>query len=139
MVPARVILLHIAQADLTGPAKIRTRSTARRIDRHQTGILCGLKDSATARLSLTASGVEPSRCATIHQPIAVITIQIDFRIVGPALRSCLRVKCNHAIEGRGQIESSIDKKRRGLKSASLPSAASLGNISRVKRPCNFQL
>ena len=38
--PTLVILLHIAQADLTGLAKIRTRSTARGIDRHQTGILC---------------------------------------------------------------------------------------------------
>src|SRR5215475_2146020 len=52
VIPARIIRLHIAQADLTGVAKIQTESTAQCVDRHQARILGGLKDSATTRLSL---------------------------------------------------------------------------------------
>src|SRR6516225_4807801 len=55
VIPARIILLHIAQADLTGLPKIQTGSTAQSVDRHQARILGGLKNSATTRLSFVAS------------------------------------------------------------------------------------
>ena len=63
-----------------------------------------------------------------HQPVAVVSIQIDFRIVGPALFACFWVQSDHAIKRRREMERSIHENRRGLKAAALPAISPLGNV-----------
>ena len=138
MIPAGVIARHVAQADLADFAEISARRAGGGVDRYEARILRGLKDSAPAGLAICARSIEPSGDTAIHESVAVVAVQCDFRIVHPALFSGCWVERDYTIEGRGQIKSSVDKKRRGFKAASLAAALAIRNIAGVKRPGHFQ-
>jgi hypothetical protein len=92
---------HVAQIHMALVAKTGAGFAGCRVQRDQPRIERGLKDPPPARLAALARGIEPCGYAAIDQAIAVVEAAVDLRIVGPALRTCLRVKRDHAIEGRG--------------------------------------
>lgn len=139
VIPAAIILLHVAKADLTRLPKIHAGSATDRVDRHQTRILRGFENPPTARLSLVTSGVEPGRHAAVHQPVSVVSIQIDLRIVRPALLAGFGVQGDHAIERHREVKRAIDENRRGFEAAPLPPISPLGNVARVIDLRNLEL
>ncbi len=139
MVPAGVIAGYIAQVDLATFAKVCAGRAVGRIDGHQSRILCGLKDSPAARLIACPRGIEPRRGAAVDESVAVVAVQFNLRVVGPALRPRFRIEGDHAIERSREIERAVNQKRCGLETASLTVAVTLGNVAGVESPRDFQL
>src|SRR6058998_2869656 len=93
----------IAQANLTIFAEVGTGRAGSRIERNKAGVEGSFKQSATAGLGSWPCGIEPCGDAAVDESVSVIAIQIDFRVVGPALLADFWIESNHAIEGRGEV------------------------------------
>lgn len=91
-----------------------------------------------AGLVFGARGVEPSGNAAVDKAVAIIAIEVDLRIVSPALHAGFRVESHNAIESGGEIESAVYKKRCGLEAAALSATAGFGNVARVEGPGDFE-
>src|SRR5260370_37537806 len=100
VVPAGVIAGYIAQIHLAILAKVCAGRAVGRIDGHQARILRGLKNSPAAPLISGSRGTEPSCGAAVAEPVAVVAVQFNLRVVSPALRYRFRIEGDHAIERR---------------------------------------
>ncbi len=138
VVPAGVVLQDVVEADLALLSEVGAGRAGCGIHRDEASVLCGLEDAAKARLVLGASGVEPGGNAAIDEAVAIVAIEVDLRIVGPALLSGFGVEGDDAVESGGEVESAVNEKGGGLEAAALSSAAILRNVSGVKGPGNFQ-
>src|SRR5215472_2587273 len=139
VIPARVVLENVAQADYAVLPKIWAGGAGGGIHRHEAGVLRGFEDAAMAGLVFGARAVEPGGNTTIDQAVAVIAVEIDFWVVGPALLAGFGIERDDAVEGGGEKESAVDKKGCSLKAAALSAASGFRNVASVKGPCNFEL
>src|SRR2546430_8976290 len=71
---------------------------------------------------------------SIDETVAIVAIEVDFEVVGPALFTSFRIERDDAVERGGEVESAINEKGSGLETAALSSAAGLGNVAGVKGP-----
>jgi hypothetical protein len=107
VIPAGIVLENVAETNYAVFAEVGARRTAGSIDSNKTSVLRGLEDAAMAGLVFGAGGVKPGGNATINEPVAVVAIEINLRIVGPALVSGFRVKSDDAVEGGGEVERAV--------------------------------
>jgi hypothetical protein len=54
---------------------------------------------------------------------------VDFGIKRPTFFSCCGIERDHTIEGRGEVEHSVDKNRSGLKPTSFSAVMSVGDVA----------
>src|SRR6266478_1726557 len=98
------VACDIAQTDLSAVAKVQARLASQTIQRDEPRIQSGFENSPAAGFRLRSRCVEPCRNAAIDQPIAVVSSDLNHRIVDPALLSRFRVDYKHTIERRGQVQ-----------------------------------
>ena len=134
MIPARVVLKNVAEADLAFFAEVGARRSSGGVYGDEARILRGFKDAAMAGLVFGARGVEPSGNAAIDETVAIVAIEVDFGVVGPALFTSFRIERDDAVERGGEVESAVNEKGSGLETAALSSAAGLGSVASVKGP-----
>ena len=101
VIPAGIVSGNVAKADLPVLAEIGAGSAGRGVHRDEAGILCGLEDPSVARLLRRAGGIEPSGSAAIDQTVAVIAVQINLWVVGPARFTDFRVERDDTVESGG--------------------------------------
>ncbi|HEX8835363.1 MAG TPA: hypothetical protein VF748_00375 [Candidatus Acidoferrum sp.] len=110
VVPAGFVLEHVTEAHLAGFAEVAAGSAGGGIYCDEAGVLRSLKDATPAGLVCGAGWVEPSGDAAIDEAVAIIAIEIDFRVIGPALLAGFGVERDDAVKGGSQIESSVVSK-----------------------------
>src|SRR5690242_2109747 len=72
VVPARVVLKNVAQADLAFFAEVGARGSSGRVYGDEASILSGFKDAATAGPIFGTRCVEPNGHATIDEAVAIV-------------------------------------------------------------------
>src|SRR5207245_9684444 len=83
-------------------------------------------------------GIKPCGDATVDESVSVIAAEIDFRVVGPALLADFWIESHHAIEGRGEIQGSINYERSGLRAAPFALPVSVRDMPGAEHPRTFQ-
>ena len=138
VIPARIVVKRVAEADLASFAEIGAGGAGGGIYGDEAGVLRGFENAATARLIGGPRGVNPSGNAAIDEAVAVVAVEVDLGIVGPALRPGLWIEGHDAIEGGGQVESAVNKNWCGLEAATFSAAATLGNVAGVEGPGDLE-
>lgn len=128
------ITRDIAQADLSAIAEIHARLARRTIQRDEPRIQSSFENSPTAGFPFHTRWIKPRCNTTIDQPIAVVSGELNHRIVDPALLSCFRIDCKNTIEPGGKVKRSIHEDRRCFQAAALLAAVAVGNIAHMKGP-----
>src|SRR2546423_6811186 len=134
VIPTGMVIRDFAQTDLAAVAEVRAGRAAGSIKRNQARVLRGLEYSAAAGLTGSACRVEPSGYTAVDEAVAIVPLESDLGIVGPTLCAGFGVDSDDTVERRGEIESSIDDKRRGFKAAALATAVAVGDFAGVNSP-----
>ena len=137
MIPARAITRYGPQADLPRVAEIQTRLARCRIKGNEPSVLRGFVNTTMAELVRGPGRVEPSGHTAIDEAVAIVESFIDFGIICPALLASFRIKSDHTIERRGEIESAINENGSGFKATAFSATAAIGNVSSMKDPGDF--
>src|SRR6266566_7000828 len=98
VIPARAKAGDIAQADFTSLAEVGTGRAGSRIERNEAGVEGSFKQSATAGLGSWPRGIEPCGDAAVDESVSVVSVQVDFWVVCPALLAGFWIECDDAIE-----------------------------------------
>jgi hypothetical protein len=123
---------NVAQIYLALVAKTGARFAGCSVERDKPCVERGFEDGAAAGLFTGVGWTNPGGYAAIDKTIAVVEGAVDFGIVGPALLAGDRIERDDAVEGRGEIERSIDKNRSGFKAAASLAVAAVGNVPSMK-------
>ena len=134
-----LIARNIPQIYLSRRAKVWTRHPCRGIERNQPGIERRFEDAALAYFARCERWIKPRCRASIDETVTIFEALVDLGIVGPELLSCRRIKRDDPVEGRGEIKSSVDKNRRGLKTAPLSPIMTVGDVSGMEDPRDLKL
>src|SRR3981189_217761 len=91
------VACDIAQTDLSAVAKVEARLASQTIQRDEPRIQSGFENSPPAWFPFRSRCIEPCRNAAIDQPIAVVSSDLNHRIVDPALLPRFRVERKHTL------------------------------------------
>ena len=91
-----------------------------------------------AGLVFGARAVEPGGNAAVNKAVAIVAVEVDFWVIGPALRSCFGIERDDAVESGGEKERAVYEKGCGLEAATLSAATGLGYVASVERPGDFE-
>ena len=104
------------QIHLAVYAEIVARRAARRIEGDEARVDGGDEDSPRAWIARTSLRIPPGGRAAVGE-VAVVTAEINVRIVVPALDAAVGVESDDAAEWRRQDQRAVDQERRGFESS----------------------